>query len=166
MAGLSMKVVHHDIKKLETEAVIVGFYEDVRPLKGTAGELDWLLCGALSHLVIDGKLRGTLGEVALLTSQGKIPAPKIFMLGLGSKQQRTPESLRIAARTAAVSALGAGVTSAALEYFTVFSPEDEANLRALQEGLGEGAGGQDLAISVVAQDAATYEKLSRLIQAK
>jgi hypothetical protein len=58
MPGVTMKVILQDIKKLATEALIVGFYEDVRPLKGVAGELDWLLCGSLSSLVLSKKIRG------------------------------------------------------------------------------------------------------------
>ena len=71
MSSVTVKVILQDLKKLATEALIVGFYEDVRPLKGVAGELDWLLCGALSALVLTKKLRGSLGDVALVTSQGK-----------------------------------------------------------------------------------------------
>ena len=52
-----MQVLLQDIKKIETGAIIVGFFEDVRPLKGLAGELDWLLCGALSRLIINKKPR-------------------------------------------------------------------------------------------------------------
>src|SRR3972149_11307853 len=98
MPGLVLKVILQDIKKLETDALIVGFYEDVRPLKGLAGELDWLLCGSLSNLILSDKLRGSLGDVALLTSRGKIPAQKIFMVGLGAAGSLSPVSLRPGAR--------------------------------------------------------------------
>jgi Cytosol aminopeptidase family, N-terminal domain len=104
----------HDIKDLDADAVIVGFHEDVRPLKGAAGALDWLLCGALSQLIIQNKVRGALGEVALLTSRGKIPADKIFMVGLGQRGSSLPVSLRAAARAAAVSAVNAGVARSAV----------------------------------------------------
>lgn len=164
MPGLVVKVVPCDIKKLETEAVIVGFYEDVRPLKGAAGELDWLLCGALSNLVIQGKLLGALGEVALLTSQGKIPAKKIFLLGLGPKERSSPRSLRSAARIAAGSMRGAGVSNAGLAYLWTAGRADEENVRALREGLAEGAGGSDLSVSLIAPDAATCELVSKLIE--
>ena len=91
MPGLTVNVLLQDIKKLETEALIVGFFEDVRPLKHLAGELDWLLCGSLSNLIIKHKLQGALGDVALLTSQGKMPAQKIFMVGLG-RRRSSPRS--------------------------------------------------------------------------
>jgi Cytosol aminopeptidase family, N-terminal domain len=101
MPGVTVKVIIQDIKKLATEALIVGFHEDVRPLKGFAGELDWLLCGALSSLVLAKKLSGSLGDVALVTSQGKVPAQKIFLVGLGSRAGSTLATLKSAARFAA-----------------------------------------------------------------
>ncbi len=84
MSSVTVKVILQDIKKLETEALIVGFYEDVRPLKGVAGELDWLLCGALSSLVLTKKLRGSLGDVALAHLAGQGARAKDLPGGVGT----------------------------------------------------------------------------------
>ncbi len=165
MPGLVLKVILQDIKKLETDALIVGFFEDVRPLKGLAGELDWLLCGSLSNLILSHKLRGSLGDVALLTSRGKIPAQKIFMVGLGPARSLSPASLRRAARTAASSALNAGATKAALEYFPpAAAVPNDATVHALRDGLMDGAGDRRLHISLLATDAVAYEKLARIMK--
>ena len=160
---MDVKVILKDIKKIETEALVVGFYEDVRPLKGLAGELDWLLCGSLSELILNNKLSGSLGDVALLASRGKVPAVKIFMVGLGPKKGSSPSSLRNAARIAASSAVSAGVTNTVVEYF--YSPDmpHDAVLTALRDGLSEGAGGSPLSASLLAPDAAAYEKISRIV---
>ena len=164
MPGLTLTVILQDIKKLETEALVVGFYEDVRPLKGLAGELDWLLCGALSSLIIKNKLRGSLGEVALLTSRAKVPAKKIFMIGLGPKEGLSPSSLRSAVRTVVSSVLDAGVKKTAIEYFQPLNMPSPAEVSALQVGLSEGAGGRSLDIALLAPDASAYEKISRLVK--
>jgi leucyl aminopeptidase len=165
VSDLDVKVILQDIKKLETEAVIVGFYKDVRPLKGLAGELDWLLCGSLSDLILNSKLNGSLGEVALLASRGKVPATKIFMVGLGPKEGSSPSLLRNVARMAASSAVGAGVMNMAVEYF--YSPDApyDAVVAALREGLSEGARGRALTVSLLAPDAVAYERISRLVKA-
>jgi hypothetical protein len=160
---LTLTVLLQDIKKLETGALIVGFFEDVRPLKGLAGELDWLLCGSLSRLILTKKLRGELGDVALLTSQGKLPTQKIFMIGLGPKATFTSSAARSAANTAAASVLGAGVTKAAVEFFYLFGAPFESSVSALSEGLSQGAGGRSFDVSLLAPDAAAYEKISRLV---
>ncbi len=161
-----MKVLFQDIKKLETEALIVGFFEDVRPLKGLAGELDWLLCGSLSSLVISKKINGSLGDVALLTSQGKLPFQKIFMLGLGRRASFSPSVLRSVAITAAASAAGAGITKAALECFLPVSASYDSSLSTLTDGLLQGAQGRDLDISLLAPNAAAFEKIARLLPDK
>ncbi len=161
MSSVTVKVILQDIKKLATEALIVGIYEDVRPLKGIAGELDWLLCGVLSSLVLTKKLRGSLGEVALVTSQGKVPAQKIFLVGLGPRAGLTPATLKSAARNAAASAVGAGVRSAAIEYFPSSDMPQDGGVTALHQGLNEGAGGRGFDVLLIASDAGAYESISR-----
>ena len=161
---MTVKVIFQEIKKLATDALIVGFYEDVRPLKGVAGELDWLLCGSLSALILSKKLRGSLGDVALVTSQGKVPAQKIFMVGLGPRSGMTPATLRSAARNAATSAVGAGVRSAAIEYFPSSDMPHDTGVSALHQGLNEGAGGRSFDVLLLASDAAAYEHISRSLQ--
>jgi hypothetical protein len=163
MPGLTVKVILQDIKKLETDALIVGFFEDVRPLKGRAGELDWLLCGSLSNLILKNKLRGSLGDVALLTSQSKVPAPKIFMVGLGLRAAFSLATLRSAAKSAVASAVSAGVRSAAIEYFPSSDVSHESVLSAFYEGMTEGVNGRTLDISLLAPDAASYENIYRLV---
>jgi len=161
---MTVNVLLQDIKKVESEALIVGFFEDVRPLKGLAGELDWLLCGSLSGVILNTKLRGALGDVALLTSRGKVPTQKIFLVGLGPKKKFSPAAVRSAARTAASSALGAGVTKAALEYFQPSDAYEDGGMSALSEGLSQGAGGRSFEVSLLAPDAAAYEKIARVLK--
>ena len=160
-----LKVFMLDIKKLETDAVAVGFFEDVRPLKGAAGALDWVLCGSLSHLIIQKKIRGALGEVALLTTKGKIPASKVFMVGLGPRSQMTPASLREASRITATIIVRAGVMRAALDCFPLWTGQSEEDLAAVRQGLAEGAGGHALDITLLAPDAASFERMSRFVRA-
>lgn len=161
---MTVKVILQDIKKLETEALIVGFFEDVRPLKGLAGELDWLLCGSLSRLILHHKLRGALGDVALLTSQGKLPVQKIFMVGLGPKKKFSSSVLRSAAMTAMTTALGAGVGKAAIEFLQPADAPYDNSVSAYTEGLTQSAGGRSLDVSLLAPDAAAYEKIARLLR--
>jgi leucyl aminopeptidase len=127
--------------------------------------LDWLLCGALSRLIIQKKVRGVLGEVALLTSQGKVPADKIFMVGLGPREASSPESLRAAARTAAASAVNAGVARAALDCFPAGAAQSDDALAAVREGLAEGAGTHPIDFTLLAPDAVAFERMSRLVRA-
>jgi hypothetical protein len=161
MAGLAVKVIFQDIKTVESDAVVVGFYEDVRPLKNLAGSLDWLLCGSLSRLIIEKRLHGALGEMALLTSRGKIPAGKIFLVGLGPRSEFSCAALKSAAKITAASIIAAGDVVAAMEYFPPADADYETGVRALQEGLREGAGERNLSISLVALNKDAYDQISR-----
>jgi hypothetical protein len=164
MPGLTVTVILQDLKKLETEAVIAGFYEDVRPLKGLAGQLDWLLCGSLSSLIIHNKLRGSLGDAALVTSRGKVSAQKIFMIGLGPRERLSPSTLRSAFRNAVSTAIGAGVKSIAIECFQAPQMSSDEVMRVLQTGFAEGANGRGIDIVVLAPDSASYERMSEQVK--
>ncbi len=164
MSAIPVKVILQDIKKIEAEALIVGFYEDVRPLKGVAGELDWLLCGALSSLILKQKVHGSFGDAALLTSRGKVPAKKIFLVGLGPQGDFSPASLRRAAASAISRALDAGVRSAAIEYFHRSDTSYESGVTALRQGISDGVAGRGIDIMLLAPDAAAYEQIARFVK--
>jgi hypothetical protein len=161
---VELNVQAQDIRKVEADAVIVGFYEDVRPLRGAAGDLDWLLCGALSRLIVDARVRGARGEVALVTSTGKIPASKIFLVGLGKRSRETPETLREAARTAAERAVSTGVVRAAVDGSLLAGDRFVENVREVRRGLTEGAAGRSLTVTLVAPDAAAGERMAAALR--
>ncbi len=78
------------IAQVYVETLVVGFFEDVRPLKGFAGEIDWYTNGAVSDLVLQNKIRGTLGEASLLATS-KLATPKVLLIGLGPKKYYSVE---------------------------------------------------------------------------
>ncbi len=78
----------------DCEALVSGFFEDERPLRGTSGWLDWRLNGLLSHLLIDQRLIGTWKETILIPSQGRILAPLILLIGLGKVREYSYLRLR------------------------------------------------------------------------
>ena len=151
---MNRNVLQQDIALVEADAVVVGFHEDVRPLKGGAGRIDWLLCGALSRLILDGKLRGVPGEVALLTSSGKVPAQKIFLVGLGPRAGASPALLQQAAEKAAESVVRAGASRAAVDLFAGDSDPAQDMVQAVRDGLSAGAAGRSLWAALVSHAAA------------
>ncbi|MBI3805748.1 MAG: hypothetical protein HY282_18505 [Nitrospirae bacterium] len=68
---------------LHSEVLVVSCFEDIRPLRGLAGEVDWLYGGILSTLLMRGKVTGKLGEILLLATQQKMQVPKVVLAGLG-----------------------------------------------------------------------------------
>ena len=67
----------------ECDAVVVGFFQDVKPLMGSSGWIDWRLNGMLSHFLIEKKLNGGWKETTLIPSQGRMTPRIILLVGLG-----------------------------------------------------------------------------------
>jgi hypothetical protein len=165
MPGVSLTIVQQDVKSIECDALVVGFFVDVRLLKGLAGQLDWLLCGSLSRLVVDNRMRGALGDMALLTGRGKVPASKVFLLGLGPKKSYSVSVMHSAARDAAAAVAGAGVVRVAFEYVPPDGTVPDAGMSAFKTGITEGAGDRSLAVSLIAPDREIYEALHQHVKA-
>ncbi|MBX5484750.1 MAG: peptidase M17 [Myxococcaceae bacterium] len=104
-----MSVTTHDIS-LETLDALQGYDalclfvgEDERPLQGTAGYVDWRMCGGLSHVLKEGFFTGAEADSLLVPTLGRFPIPRIFVIGVGASKRVNPESLgRVLARAAEV----------------------------------------------------------------
>lgn len=64
------------------DVLVTGFFEDVRPPQGMAGQVDWLANGGLSRLIVDQRVSGRLAETALL-SVPTFSTPRVLFVGLG-----------------------------------------------------------------------------------
>jgi hypothetical protein len=73
-----------NLDALSVDAVVVGLCSDVRPLAGLLGMVDWRLCGRVSRLVERGVITGERGEQVLMPTLGRIPAPRLFVVGWGA----------------------------------------------------------------------------------
>ena len=67
----------------DCDVLVVGLFEDERPLKGPRGWIDWRLNGRLSHLLIQNRLTADWKETTLIPSQGRIAPRMILLVGLG-----------------------------------------------------------------------------------
>jgi hypothetical protein len=67
----------------ECDILVVGFFSDERPLKGSGGWVDWRFNGMLSRLLTENKLTGDWKEATLIPSQERILPRMVLLLGLG-----------------------------------------------------------------------------------
>jgi len=102
------------LERLAVDVAVVGVPSDERPLQGCAGRADWRLCGRLSALLEQGRLRGDLGEAALLPSTGGIRAPLVLALGHGQRVGLDAARCRAIARDAVARALDLRAATLAL----------------------------------------------------
>lgn len=74
------------LTKIEDKVIVAGFFSDVRPLKGLAGDIDWLFNGEISRLILDGKLNGQIGDSLLLCSN-RLKTRNVLLLGMGNRER-------------------------------------------------------------------------------
>jgi len=80
---LNLKITSDSLDETESHLALILAYEDVRPLKGQAGLVDWRLNGYLSGLILNRRFLGGLGEALLMPAQGRLAVRELMMLGLG-----------------------------------------------------------------------------------
>ena len=73
--------------KMEGEVAVVFFFEDNRPLHGSASMLDWRLNGKLTGLIQSGTVSGRLGDTIAVRNNGKLDVDWALFLG-GGKRSR------------------------------------------------------------------------------
>jgi len=78
----------------ECGVLVIGFFKDERPLRGSAGLIDWRLNGMLSRFLIEKKLGGDWKETTLIPSQGRVMPRMILLLGLGEVREYSYLRLR------------------------------------------------------------------------
>jgi cytosol aminopeptidase family protein len=83
---IQLKITSDSLDEIETQLALILAYQDVRPLRGQAGMVDWRLNGQLSELILNNRFSANLGEALLMPSKGRIPSKELMILGLGRQQ--------------------------------------------------------------------------------
>jgi hypothetical protein len=96
------------------DLLAVYIWQDVRPLRGAAGLLDWRLCGKLSELIQSGRLTGAEGEQLLLPSGGRLPWRFVMVIGTGTRAAFTGTRFRAAVARLFTAARGLEVRDLAI----------------------------------------------------
>ncbi|MBI2066510.1 MAG: hypothetical protein HYT77_00660 [Deltaproteobacteria bacterium] len=81
------------VDEVPGKLVLATFFEDVRPLKGVVGLLDWRLNGHLSRLIMAERISGGFSESLIMPSRGRVAADEILLFGLGSYKTASEDEL-------------------------------------------------------------------------
>jgi leucyl aminopeptidase len=98
---MNVTVAHGSIQAFQADTVVVNLFEKVKSPAGATGAIDQALDGAISELIRQGDLSGSLGECAVLYPRGAIPAKRVLVVGLGKAEAFDLEGVRAAAAIAA-----------------------------------------------------------------
>lgn len=112
--ALQIAIESLPIERVPVDVAIVTHFESDRPLRGEAGRVDWRLCGMLSELVAQGRVRGSAGDAALFPTFGRLRTPRILLLGLGSASRFGAVDVKHLARAAVIRLAWLRASNAAL----------------------------------------------------
>ncbi len=91
---MEFRVESGDITSSTADAIVVNLFEGVTSPGGATGAVDRALDGAISRLIAQGDIRGKSGELTLIHTLGKIPAPRVIVAGLGKQQDFDLDAIR------------------------------------------------------------------------
>ncbi len=108
---MQITVTTGKIQQQTAAAIVVNLFAGVEKPEGATGAVDQALGGQISALIASGDFRGKKNEVAVLYSNGAIPAQRVIVVGLGKAEKFHVDVVRQAAATAARKARDLGVTA-------------------------------------------------------
>jgi len=108
-------ISNFDIENIECQTMVLGFFEDERPLRGLTGLVDWKMNGLLSNMIIKGFCDGHKGEKILIATEGRLPFKKILLMGLGKTEAFDLEDLADTGKDMAETAYKIGSTQLATQ---------------------------------------------------
>lgn len=79
---MRVTVVGEPLARVHADILVLGFFEDARPLPGLVGQMDWLAGGALSRLIVSRQVSGRLNETTLIALHSFL-TPRVLCIGLG-----------------------------------------------------------------------------------
>jgi leucyl aminopeptidase len=117
-----------------TDAVVVGVYADDKKLREPAARVNEASGRALAEVLEAEKFQGKAGSVTHLHSNGRLPARRVVVVGLGKRAETTLETVRRAAAAAVRRARDLGARAVATEVLG-----DRLPARARAQAVVEGA---------------------------
>ena len=82
------------IDETRADALALPVFVDERPLRGTAGLVDWRLNGRISEWLTSARFAAAPGETLLYPDRGRLPFGRLLLFGLGAVGDFGPERLR------------------------------------------------------------------------
>ncbi|MBN1367143.1 MAG: leucyl aminopeptidase [Dehalococcoidales bacterium] len=97
---MEIKAISGKLSKIQVDAIIIGYFEGMENLTATISGIDKALNGVITELITQKEIKGKVNEVNIIRTLNKLPASRVAIVGLGKRNNLTPEKVRTA--TAAV----------------------------------------------------------------
>ncbi len=103
---MKINVLSDKIEKMRTEGAVIPVYEDER--SPALDRVDRLLGNMAARLMKRGDFKPTLGAIHVLYPEGRVPAERVVLAGMGKRGDLSPARIRLAAGRAAAALRAAG----------------------------------------------------------
>lgn len=90
---IQLKITSDTLDDVDSQLALIIAFENIRPLRGQAGLLDWRLNGKLSNLIQKNRFQGEMGESLLMPSGGRVNTNELMILGLGDSENVGDQNL-------------------------------------------------------------------------
>jgi leucyl aminopeptidase len=133
---VQIKAEKGDLTQHPAKAVIVNLFEGVKKPGGGTAAIDRALDGAISQLIAEGEIKGKKKELTLIHTLGKLPTPRVLVVGLGKQAEFGLDTIRDVTGTALRRLRNAGADTVAtiVHGGGVAGLEPEACAQAIAEG--------------------------------
>lgn len=108
---MQIEVLTGSVVSEKAEALVVNLFEGVTSPGGATGAVDSALGGQISRVIARGDFTGKADQVLVLYPEGKIPALRVIVVGLGKASKFGYEAVRKAAANAAKKARELGAVT-------------------------------------------------------
>ncbi|MGA2284952.1 MAG: leucyl aminopeptidase [Dehalococcoidia bacterium] len=115
--------------------LLVAIFEGAGPLEGVAADLDAALGGMISQLAHEGEVKGKRNETTLVHTLGRLPSPRVLIVGLGKRDAFDGRILRNALAVGARQLRRVGAGSAAVAVDPLLGGDVGATAQAIVEGM-------------------------------
>jgi leucyl aminopeptidase len=112
---VNVTITGQPLTAVAADAVVVGVYAEEKKLREPAARLDQAAGGALADVLGAEKFQAKVGHVTHLHTNGRLPARRVVVVGLGRRTDTTPEVLRRAAAAGLRRARELGARAVAIE---------------------------------------------------
>jgi leucyl aminopeptidase len=95
-----ISVLNASITDIECDAIVVNLFQGVAAPGGATGAVDRALDGLLSRLIREEGFEGKPGQTLLVHTQGRLPAARVILTGLGEPEKLDLDTVRRASAAA------------------------------------------------------------------
>jgi leucyl aminopeptidase len=92
---MEIDVIQGNITQATSDVLILNYFEDSGALSGEIAAIDGILGGIITQLKNNREIKGKFKDITVIYTLGKLPAPKIAIVGLGKKAELNADRIRM-----------------------------------------------------------------------